>query len=201
MTEKNELITAPETDLEEKKNAFEMVQRQAIALSKSTLLPKEFAGNVSNIMIAIHMAQRTGFDPFTVMQNLNIVHGRPSWSSAFVAAMIASSGRFAPLKLVLSGEGDQRGCHAEAKCLRTGENVAGTRVTVAMAKAEGWWSKNGSKWPTMTDQMLSYRAVSFFARLHIPDLMLGMRDENEAADSKVADLVIDRKNLFKKEEE
>ena len=53
----------------------------------------------------------------------------------------------------------------------------------------------------MTDQMLSYRAVSFFARLHIPDLMLGMRDENEAADSKVADLVIDRKNLFKKEEE
>ncbi len=190
------MIGAIEADPEEKKGRFELVQRQAVALSKSTLLPKEFQGNIANIMIAINIAERTGFDPFVVMQNLNVIHGRPSWSSTFIAAVIATSGRFSPLKLVLSGDGDQRGCHAEANRLSTGELVTGSRITVAMAKAEGWWTKNGSKWPTMTDQMLQYRAIAFFGRLHLPDLLLGMRDENEAQDSKRADLVIDRKSIF-----
>jgi hypothetical protein len=51
-----------------------------------------------------------------------------------------------------------------------------------MAKAEGWYSKNGSKWQTMPDQMLRYRAASFFVRSYAPELSLGIHTEHEVAD-------------------
>ena len=38
--------------------AFELVQRQAMMLSKSTLVPKDFAGNVANCAIALNVAKR-----------------------------------------------------------------------------------------------------------------------------------------------
>jgi hypothetical protein len=36
--------------------------------------------------------------PFVVMQHLHIIHGRPSWSSSFIIAMVNCCGRFSPLR-------------------------------------------------------------------------------------------------------
>ena len=49
-----------------------------------------------------------------------------------------------------------------------------------MAKAEGW-TKN-SKWRTMPQLMLNYRAASFFGRQHVADLLLGVQTEEEVVD-------------------
>jgi hypothetical protein len=51
-----------------------------------------------------------------------------------------------------------------------------------MAKAEGWSTKNGSKWLTMPELMLRYRAAAFFARLYAPDITLGMMTAEEVVD-------------------
>jgi hypothetical protein len=51
-----------------------------------------------------------------------------------------------------------------------------------MAKAEGWSTKAGSKWITMPELMLRYRAAAFFARLYAPDITLGMMTAEEARD-------------------
>jgi hypothetical protein len=51
-----------------------------------------------------------------------------------------------------------------------------------MAKAEGWSTKNGSKWITMPELMLRYRAAAFFARLYAPDITLGMMTAEEVHD-------------------
>jgi hypothetical protein len=51
-----------------------------------------------------------------------------------------------------------------------------------MAKAEGWFAKNGSKWKTMPELMLRYRAAAFFGRLYAPDVLNGMHATEEAED-------------------
>jgi len=53
---------------------------------------------------------------------------------------------------------------------------------MAMAKAEGWSTKAGSKWLTMPEQMLRYRAAAFFARIYAPDITLGMQTSDELRD-------------------
>jgi hypothetical protein len=49
-----------------------------------------------------------------------------------------------------------------------------------MAKAEGWLNKNGSKWQTMPEVMIRYRAASFFGRLNCPDMIMGIYSKEEA---------------------
>lgn len=162
--------------------AFELVQRQAKMLATSTLVPKEFQGNMGNCAIALNIAKRLGADPFMVIQNIDIIHGRPSFRATFLIAMVNASGRFTPLQFRMSGEGDKRSCVAFAKDKESGEIVEGTEITMAMAKAEGWSTKSGSKWLTMPEQMLRYRAAAFFARIYAPDITLGMQTSEEMQD-------------------
>jgi len=51
-----------------------------------------------------------------------------------------------------------------------------------MAKAEGWYTKQGSKWPTMPDLMLSYRAAAFWSRMYEPGLTMGIHTSEEVED-------------------
>jgi hypothetical protein len=53
---------------------------------------------------------------------------------------------------------------------------------MAMASAEGWLNKPGSKWKTMPGQMMRYRAATFFARAYCPDILLGYRTKDEVQD-------------------
>ena len=70
-----------------------------------------------------------------------------------------------------------------------GEEVRGTPVTIEMAYKEGWYTKDGSKWPTMEDLMLEYRAAAFFGRKYIPDLLNGMHSDEEVIDIQHAEVV------------
>lgn len=51
-----------------------------------------------------------------------------------------------------------------------------------MVNAEGWASKNGSKWKTMPDQMFVYRAAAFWQRAYAPELGMGLQTVEEAYD-------------------
>lgn len=162
--------------------AFEDAQRMAGLLTASDLVPAAFRGkqNLANAVIALEMAQRMGASPLAVMQNMYVVHGKPSWSAQFIAAAINSSGRFSPIRYQMTGEQntDQRTCIAWATD-QSGEKLEGPPVSIAMAKKEGWFGKNGSKWQTMPELMLRYRAVTFFGRLYAPEVLMGMRSTDE----------------------
>ena len=163
--------------------AFELVQRQAKMLASSTLIPKEFQGNMSNCAIGLNIAKRLGADPFMVLQNIDVIHGRPSFRATFLIAMVNASGRFSPIKFKLEGEAADRTCYAYATDKASGETVEGPVVSMAMAKAEGWSTKSGSKWLTMPELMLRYRSAAFFARLYAPDITLGMQTAEEVEDA------------------
>jgi len=163
---------------------FADAQRMAGLLASSTLVPKEFLNNVSNCTIALNMANRMDADVMAVMQNLNIIHGRPSWSAVFIIASLNTSGKFSPLryKYRRDKDGKVNSCYAWAIDLNDNERLEGPAVTWEMANAEGWVSKNGSKWKTMPDLMFMYRAASFFGKLYSPELLMGMSSSEELQD-------------------
>jgi hypothetical protein len=182
-----ELSTQPEmTDIQiQRENAaFEMLQRQAKMFSSSSLVPKDFQGNIANCAIGINIAKRLGADPFMVLQNIDIIHGRPSFRATFLIAMVNAAGRFEPLQFRMEGDEGKpsRSCVAWTKSKPDGTPLEGPKITLEMAKAEGWSTKNGSKWLTMPELMLRYRAAAFFARLYAPDITLGMMTAEEAVD-------------------
>ena len=164
--------------MENNTEKFELVQRQAKALSLSTMIPKDYQNNIPNTLVALEMAQRLGASPLMVMQNLHIIHGRPSWSSTFIIAALNSCGRFTALRFEM--EDDK--CRAVATEHATGHDLFGPWVTMEMAKSEGWLSKAGSKWKTMPELMLRYRSAAFFGRLYAPEIMMGMHTEFEVQD-------------------
>lgn len=165
-----------------KERDFALAQREATALANSSLVPESFRGNVANCLIAMNLARRTGFDALMVMQSLSIIHGRPSFSATFLIACVNACGRFTPLRYRITGKGDSLECVAYATDKETGEEIEGPPVSMAMAKAEGWVSKNGSKWKTMPELMIRYRAAAFFARTIAPEISMGMMTAEELDD-------------------
>lgn len=163
---------------------FEAGQRIANMFSQSGLVPSNFKGDIGGCLIALNMANRMGADPLQVMQSLYIVHGKPSFSSAFLIACFNRCGRFTTIRYRLEGEKntDTWGCTAYATELATGEVVEGVTVTIGMAKAEGWYSKSGSKWQTMPELMLRYRAAAFLIRSVAPEIALGFQTTEEVID-------------------
>lgn len=165
--------------------AFELIQRVSKAFASSDLVPKQYQGNLPNCMIAMDMAQRIGANPLMVMQNLYIVHGTPGWSSKFLIATVNVCGRYTSLRYEWRGKaGDaEYGCRAWAIERDTGERLDGIWVTWAMVRAEGWDSKNGSKWKTMPDQMFVYRSAAFWQRAYAPELGMGLQTAEEIHDT------------------
>lgn len=170
--------------------AFEDAQRMVKVFANSQLVPATFKGDIGACIIAMNMANRMGADILQVMQSLYIVHGKPSFSSAFLIACFNRCGRFSTIRYRMEGERntDNWSCTAYCTELATGEVVEGVKVTIAMAKAEGWWSKkdrNGketSKWQTMPELMLRYRAATFLIRSVAPEIALGFQTTEEAID-------------------
>jgi len=166
------------------KNGFELMQRGARLLASSSLVPREYQGNIANCFVALNMALRMQADPLMVMQNLHIIQGRPSWSSQFLIATFNTCGKFSALRYEWTGTpgSDDWGCRAWAIEKATGQKLVGSLVTLGLAKKEGWYTKNGSKWQTMPEQMLMYRAAAFFVRTYAPEIAMGLHTVEELQD-------------------
>ena len=150
--------------------------------ASSTLVPIAYQNKPMDCTIAVDMANRMGVSPMMVMQNLYVVKGKPSWSGQACMSMINASAKFKSAKPVYFGEKgtDNRGCRIEAIDTETGELIQGTDITIEMAKDEGWLAN--TKWKNMPEQMLAYRAAAFFARIYIPNALMGVVVEGEVED-------------------
>lgn len=163
---------------------FKHAQRVAQMLCTSDLAPAHFKGqaNIGSAVIAVDMAFRLRMNPLMVMQQLYVVHGKPGWSAQFVIAVINASGRFTPLRFRYSGQGETRECVAYSTDIKSGELLEGTSVSIKLAKAEGWFSKAGSKWQSIPEQMLAYRAAAFWGRIYAPEMFMGLPTTDEIKD-------------------
>lgn len=189
---KNELVEAVENKSAllpnnpfESKQALNDYFTMAKVLSQSTMVPQSYQGNPSNCLIALEQAARMNCSPLMVMQQLYVVKGRPSWSGQACSMIVNGCGLFKEVKLNYVGEKgkDNYGAFVSAIRKEDGEEVIGSTVDMAMAKAEGWLSN--PKWKSMPEQMLGYRAYAFFARLHCPNALSGFSTEGEIEDIEV----------------
>lgn len=164
---------------------FTEVYKIGREMSKTQLVPQSYQNKPMDCAIAIDIANRMGLSPLTVMQNLWVVRGIPSWSGQACMSLIIASKRYKSVKPVYVGkEGeDSWGCYISAIDVSSGEEVKGTLVNISMAKKEGWYAKAGSKWQTMPQQMLAYRAAAFFARVYCPSELMGFRISDEVEDT------------------
>lgn len=184
----NEVAVKQHTNLPGFQSAegFELLQRQAKMFTHSTLVPQQFQGeqNMGNAIIALEMATRMNASPLMVMQNLYIVYGNPGWSSKFLIATFNQCGRFEAIKYKPTGEKgtDSQGIIAYTREKGSEEIIAGPEVTIALAKHEGWYDKKGSKWKTMPDQMLRYRAAAWLIRTTAPEISMGLQTADEIID-------------------
>ncbi|HNX65120.1 MAG TPA: recombinase RecT [Oscillospiraceae bacterium] len=174
-------------------DGFRECYKLAQVLSASQIIPENYQNKPADIAIAIDMANRMNVSPMMVMQNLYVVKGKPSWSGQACMSLIQSCRKFRNVRHIYTGEksSDDRGCYVTAVWADTGEQVDGASVTVQMAKAEGWYGKSGSKWQTMPELMLAYRASAFFARVHCPETLMGVYVEGEAEDITAKTIVED----------
>ena len=209
-------------------NNFSDAMNAAQVLANSTLVPKDYRftyevkkgygyeattewvnnqNAAANCLIALNMANRMGYDPLMIMQNLHIIEGRPAWSSQFIIAAINACGKFSPLRFEIMNHGmtdveyietywenkkkqtrqiktqiENVSCVAWAIEKATGERIESAKIDMVMAIKEGWYQKNGSKWQTMPDQMLRYRAAAFFGRIYAPEILMGIYSADEVRD-------------------
>jgi hypothetical protein len=162
-------------------SSWELAQRIGKAFAASSLVPQQYQGNVANCIVALEMANRMGAAPLMVMQNLYIVHGNPGWSSKFLIASFNKCGRFSAIRYQFNA--DRTACRAWSVEKETGERIEGPEVSMQMAKDEGWSGKSGSKWKTMPELMLMYRAAAFLIRAYAPEISMGLSTDDEIIDT------------------
>lgn len=175
----------------------------------------ENPNGLANCAVALNMAARMGADPLLIMQNLHVIEGRPSWSSQFVIASINQCGRFSPLRFELTEPGEETAvdyvytewidrkpvekkgtlkvrhqeCIAWAIEKETKQRIDGPTISIQMALDEGWIQKKGSKWRTMQEVMLRYRAASMFGKLYAPELLMGLQTYEESQDIREVEII------------
>lgn len=179
-------------------NLYEQFYKMAEGLSKTDLVPSSYQNKPENCLIAIDTARQIGAkNPLFVMQNLYIVKGKPSWSGQYCSALVYTNFQNVKVNRMGSAENGLQGIYITATD-KNGNDCRGTVVTLEMADKEGWLRKDGSKWKTMPEQMMIYRAFAFFARAYCPDKLLGMHDEFENADTAREPISTNAKNLEEK---
>ena len=175
--------TEGESSIYRNSDSFEFAQRQAKSLCQSQLVPKEYQGQngLSNCLVALEMSKRMNLSPLTVMQNLNVIHGKPTWSAQFISSQIIGCGRFKNFDYIVTGKDDSLSVQCQAIRLEDDKLVKGTAVSMRMAQQEGWTERN-KKYQSMPELMLKNRAATFFGRQYIPDLLLGVQTSEEVVD-------------------
>lgn len=163
---------------------LEKMLEMSTMLSKSTIIPQTYRNYPENVFVAMEMAQRMDVPLMMVMQNLYVIQGKPSWSGASMGAMVMANPNFTnvELKYVGTPNTDSWGAYVTAINKKTGNELRGATVTITTAKKEGWYQKSGSKWQTIPELMLAYRAYSWFARVYMPQAMMGLNSVEEVED-------------------
>jgi len=149
--------------------------RFAEIMSKSNLVPKDFSGNVGNILVAVQWGMELGLQPMQAMQNIAVINGRPSlWGDAVIALVKSSPA----CEYVVEETSDDA---AVCRVKRHGEPEQSRTFTKADALKAGLLNKQGP-WTQYPKRMLQMRARSWALRDVFPDVLRGMPIAEELQD-------------------
>lgn len=158
---------------------FEQMQRYATLMSTAKLVPQHLQGSVGDCFMVCQQADRWKMDPFAVAQKTHIVQGKLGYEAQLVAAVINSRAPLsARLNVRFEGEGADLVCIAFATM--EGESEPREKRSPRISDIT---TKNSPLWKVDPPQQLAYWTQRAWARLHCPDVLLGVytADELESA--------------------
>ncbi|WP_269497762.1 hypothetical protein [Castellaniella sp. S9] len=170
----NELTTGERFSLTPQ--SLDEAMRFAEILSESTIVPKDFARNPGNILVAIQWGMELGLQPMQAMQNIAVINGRPSlWGDA-VLALVRSS----PLCEYVreSDDGETATCRVK----RRGDEEHVSTFSMSDAKTAGLAGKSGP-WAQYPKRMRQMRARAFALRDVFTDVLKGIPVTEELMDA------------------
>lgn len=172
-------------------DTFNHMYRVGAVLASSPLFPDHLRKGdrqqaEANGMLVVNMALRLREDPLTVAQNIYFVGGKPGWNATYMISKANQHGVFAdPIDWDISGNKDSLSVTAFAKMKGTGKRVEAT-ADMEMARQEGW--TRNTKYKSMPEQMLRYRAATMLIRLYCPEVMVGIPAAIEVETSNIRDV-------------
>lgn len=170
--------------------------RNAQIFASSTFVPDQFRNKPEDCMIALDLAFSLGIKATTIFPNLYVINRRPALAAQFMIALVNRSGQFSRIQWEEGTDGTVEyerfgrtvkvpNYYAQAYFteLATGEKLYSTRVDIALAKANGWLTKNESKWQTIPREMARWRSAAWLVKNYAPEVVLGFEFADELADA------------------
>jgi hypothetical protein len=187
MSEKAEIVKRPASTVEHfnpddtgalymQTSLFEQVQRAALMLSRSNLVPAHLRGEdkVADCFLVIEQAMRWRMSPFAVARNTYVLSGNLGYSGSLIGAAVNASPRVAgSLNYIYSGKQGTR----ERRVIVRGTLKGESEPREVEGTVENWATP---QWKAADyDQRLSYRGAREWARRHMPEVILGVYAEDE----------------------
>lgn len=152
----------------------------AEALSRSTIIPRDYQKNPSNVLAAMLQGLELGLSPLQALQGIAIINGRATlWGDALLA-VVQGSGLLEEFTETVDSKG------ATCTVKRRGMPPASRSFTIEQAKNAKLWGKAGP-WQQYPERMLQMRARSWALRDNFADVLRGIRTAEEERDIMIAD--------------
>jgi RecT family len=146
-------------------------------LAKSDIIPREYQDAPGNVLSAIMMGNDLGISPMQAMREIYVVEGRPASSALLKVALVKQSPLCESWELIESTD-----TQATFETKRKGSKSP-TRHTYTLKDAETaglYPGKESSNWRKRHKLMLRRRCESELADEVYPDVVKGLRTEDEA---------------------
>ncbi|HCL5343516.1 TPA: recombinase RecT [Salmonella enterica] len=154
-----------------------------MADSKATV-PQHLAGKPSDCLAVTMQAAQWGMNPFAVAQKTHVVNGTLGYEAQLVNAVVSSSNLLST-RLNYRWDGDWSKVNGKSdkspsltvtvSAVLKGE-AEPRELTISMAQAG---VRNSPLWEQDPRQQLAYLCVKRWARLHAPDVLLGVYTPDE----------------------
>lgn len=151
-------------------------------------VPKHLQGQPGDCLAVTMQAMQWGMNPFAVAQKTHIVNGNLGYEAQLINAVIISK---APIvgrpDFEWYGDWskvDGKTCKASDIGVRTWVTIKGDTVprVIDVSFAQVGSVRNSPLWVNDPKQQIAYLATKKLARLHFPDVILGVYSEDELQD-------------------
>ena len=200
----NDVIPAQQNVLDDMDTLDRIIKFAELMASGRCTLPKEYHNNPGDCLALSLQAQAWGMNPFTVAQKSYVIKGKLGYEAQLVNAVITRhapitgrpqfrysdgwekvlgkfrtvKGQNGPYKAPDWQPKDEEGLWCEVSATMIGE--AEPRV-VRMLLVQAH-PRQSTQWATDPKQQLSYACMRRWARLHCPDVILGVFTADEMKD-------------------
>ncbi|WP_295431133.1 RecT family recombinase [uncultured Thiodictyon sp.] len=162
------------------------MQSMAEAMASARIaIPKHLAGSPGDCLAIVMQAAQWRMNPFAVAQKTHVVNGVLGYEAQLVNAVVSSSALLAT-RIGYAWEGDWRGVNGktdksdERACTVSATLIGeSTPRPLRVSMAQVGDVRNSPLWVSDPRQQLAYLATKRWARLHAPDVLLGVYTVDE----------------------